>query len=680
MTVPQHKNPSKDRTGKAPYNFVPLPEAIVAAEECPVRDRYDTDRVTGVIRCTLLTKTPLYTRAALERHEVGHIKSKDKHQFFYVDPVTMEPVIPGSSLRGAIRALVEIAAYSKIQPVTDRQLFFRSLDTSTAGKAYGGRMTGGDRKGKGSHPNVSAGYMERHGHTFCIRPAQTLKGTQYYRVEEEVVMRAIPGLRSMTQWNTAKKRYLPNRDYRWLRSEVWFIPVSCTSHKPESSQFYANVTEISMTPPEDSTGWSKGVLVASGWVPSRGRGKHLHWIIGPPVENNDELIEIDSLDVEAYEEDGAGISKTIKDKGWSVLPKSGDVRIPCFYIRWEDSQGRQRIAFGHTAMFRLPYEKSPRDLLPDYLKDDDVTDIAEAIFGWVDDKKGRTIAGRVYFCDAQVQSAENGLWVLADGQESVRSLLSGPKPTSFQQYLTQRTDEKDNLHTYDGGGEKTLRGHKLYWHKSSDLTPHNYESRGTVDSQVTRYRPVKEGVTFAFDIRFENLTKAELGVVLWVLQQCSLENQHMKLGMAKPLGLGTVQITPTLYLSKRVQRYTELLSEWAPALHEATGPDDIRPFTCAFEEFVWNALPVEARGTARSYRSLPRIQALQIMLRWPGPKGTDYMTFPNGFKERTVLPGPLDHWSDNEPQEKSQPLAKPQDQGKSKSNLIDGILGKLNLP
>ena len=157
MSFPEHTNPSKGRDAKAPYNFVPLAEKIVPELSRPDRDVYYSNRFTGVIHCMLKTESPLYTRAALEQDEYRKKptkdgeKSKNKSDFFYVDPATKQPVIPGSSLRGMLRTLVEIITFSKPQPVTDRQLFFRTLDDTAIGKAYGKRMVGGDGQKKQSN-------------------------------------------------------------------------------------------------------------------------------------------------------------------------------------------------------------------------------------------------------------------------------------------------------------------------------------------------------------------------------------------------------------------------------------------------------------------------------------------------------------------------------------------------
>lgn len=666
---PKHINPRTEmRTARAPYNFVPLPEAIVSANELPRHDRYETGRYTGSVRCILTTETPLYTRAALEPDEYGVIEAKNKPDFFYVNPTTHEPVIPGSSLRGMLRNLVEIVTYGKLQPVTAQQLFFRTLDDTSIGKAYGGRMSG-EKPRLGWYPIASAGYVERRGFDYYIRPAQEIKGTQHYRVEEELARAAIPHLREMAFFNQRTERWSPNkRSYEWKRIPVWFKPVAPISHLPKSYTFFAEVTELSIAHAQPGPEWVRGCLIASGWVPSRnGPGKHRHWIVGPPIKDDSKLILLNDIDVEAYREEGAGLSKDIKDRKMSVLPQQKGEQVACFYTYWKDSEGRERIAFGHTGMFRLPYELSPRDLLADYLKDASVTDVAEALFGWVDTQSGRQIAGRVYVGDACLVDGQTDIFVLTPQEKPIRALLSGPKPTTFQHYLTQRTDVKNALHHYADKGITTLRGHKLYWHKDKRLHKEDYhDAEWTPDStQHTSLRPVAADVAFAFDLRFENLTASELGALLWVLKVGGEGQHRLKLGMGKPLGLGTVRLESALTLSNRYRRYGSFQAEWAepadaikefdkafqaevwerlPEKSRLNAASLEEAFVVAFEEHIWTALPPEAKGDAMNFRSLPRVQMLLKLLEWPGLNRdlTRYQTIePNEYRQRPVLPDPL---------------------------------------
>lgn len=670
MSFPKHKNPSKGRHATAPYNFVALADEIVHEIPRVDHDIYHVDRYTGVLHCTLKTETPLYTRAALEPAESKKkMQAKEKADFFYVDPETKRPVIPGSGIRGALRTLMEIITYSKPQPVTDRQLFFRTLDDSAIGKAYGKRMVAGERGQEGSYPNVKAGYMERVGHDYRIRPAQSLHGTQFFRVEDELAISVIPELQPMRWYDQRAEKWKEDRNYKkngWKRCAVWFRPVAPTYHD-DSAQLYADITELSAAERSPGTGYVQGWLIASGWVPSKGKGKHRHWIVAPPSTEQTMFIDIMDIDIDAYDELNAGRSQTIETQKMSVLPKEPGKLIPCFYTEWKDSSGNERIAFGHTAMFRLPYEYSPQDLLP-YSKDQMAsTDFAEAIFGWVDDQKGRTIAGRVSVGDAHVpQDFPSQICLLNKDEESLTPLLSGPKPTTFQHYLTQGSDEKNELYHYQDEGSTTLRGHKLYWHKDGKLERTDYHTPKTSENekQLTTMRPVNKGVFFDFDIHFENLAAEELGALLWILQVAGDGNHCLKIGMAKPLGLGSVSIQSRLCLSGRSARYRSLFEngQWQKSSQKIDAEEtaekpvqfaelkqrlqeraevalsDWTLFIHTFERYVLDQLG----ETNREFSQLLRVQTLLTLLRWPGPnrEHTKYMEL-GKFRQRPVLPDPL---------------------------------------
>jgi hypothetical protein len=165
-------------------------------------------------------------------------------------------------------------------------------------------------------------------------------------------------------------------------------------------------------------------------------------------------------------------------------------------------------------------------------------------------------------------------------------------------------------------------------------------SRGRWEVGCTR-PPTAKGVTFAFDICFENLTPPELGALLWGLQVGDQDAFRLKVGMGKPLGLGSVRTHPELNLSQRVARYRRLLTEWTA--QEGPGTTDINRFVPDFETMIWTNLPEKAKGDAKDFRSLSRIQALRHLLHWhgPDPDATRYMSLDaKEYRDRPVLPTP----------------------------------------
>jgi CRISPR-associated protein (TIGR03986 family) len=84
-------------------------------------------------------------------------------------------------------------------------------------------------------------------------------------------------------------------------------------------------------------------------------------------------------------------------------------------------------------------------------------------------------------------------------------------------------------------------------------------------SQYTIIKPIQKA-SFKGKIYFENLSEEELGCLLFALDL--QEGCAHKIGMGKPLGLGSVKITPKLFISNRNNqkekngRFFSLQSEW----------------------------------------------------------------------------------------------------------------------
>jgi len=153
--------------------------------------------------------------------------------------------------------------------------------------------------------------------------------------------------------------------------------------------------------------------------------------------------------------------------------------------------------------------------------------------------------------------------------------------------------------------------------------------------------------------------------LLWVLELGANEHYRLKVGMGKPLGMGSVKVTPTLHLIDRVARYSTLFDgdDWASGLQsEETAQRLQRVAIDVFERFVLD----QVAPSKKELRELNRIGQLLAMLSWPGPDPTQtrYMeikhpeTSRNEYARRPVLPSPLSLIGSSEPAEKSVP-AKP---------------------
>lgn len=609
---------SAGKQANAPYNFVPLNNKIIISKEIPGKgecafDRYHKSKYTGYIQLFIQTETPLYIRDTLDEKEMLEYNGEKNR----VNPDFFSPGkkirIPGSSLRGMIRTIVEMLSFGKFGFFDDKRLSFRAVaDRSKLGSDYKDIMI--DEKNN-CFPNIKAGVLKKRNQSYVIYPSKSLPSgpdaTPIYRVNFDKTTKIVDGTTSFV---------LPNFEFK----EVYFQPVVPKDHthyrwdnyKKANVPYklrYAKLTSVSDK--KDASHPQKGFIIASGEF---GAKKHLHWVINEP---DNKCIPIDESVIKEYKNDSS------RDERADLLEKLEvhTTGVPCFFIL---NDRNEVVSFGHTGMFRLAYEKTIGEHIPPELQDESKVDIVEAIFG-----NEKTFAGRVFFEDAFLQKHTD------DDYEEVRisKTLLGPKPTTFQHYLVQ-TEENLNNHPKNlahYNSFNAIRGNKLYWHKSAQWKKDN---QGDFNPKIDiKIRPIKSGRTFIGNVRFENLSDVELGALLFALELPP--NCCHKLGMGKPLGLGSVRITPTLILSDRKTRYTDLFAEWP--LKESAFPDkSIAYFKEEFEKHILN----EIKETKTELWEVDRMKELKTMLVFN--KGRDdnkirYMTIePNEFKERKVLSMP----------------------------------------
>ncbi len=550
----------------APYNFIPLNKQVVKAKEPPTFDRYHEDKNTGWIELNIETITPLYIRGTLTEGEIkAKQEAKDISRFFGPGG---KLCIPGSSLRGMIRALVEIVSFGKFGFFDDKRLYFRALaDRSNLRKAYQQRMSSYDKRAGRASYKMSAGVLRKSG----FKRYEILPSDKFWQ---------IPQKKAEVEVRKQGKRYTP-------------------------FEFYTFDTEY---------------LVVSGDMPD----KKKDWLIQfPPLKV--QPIAIPEDDVNEYLNDATradDVPNLIK------LANKGDV--PCFYSTWTDQNGSQRISFGHTAMFRLAYEKKIGDHIPKKLKDEVDIDFTETIFGSNDIR----FAGRVFFENASLDEGQENVLM----GEGTPRILASPKPTTFQHYLVQ--DSRDIKHLNHYNSRADIRGNKLYWHNTgknwAETSQKEIEEHKT---QYTTINPVRPKTTFTGRIRFENLSDEELGALLFALELP--EGCLHKLGMGKPLGLGSIKVIPILHLSQRIPkhdqktRYTDLFYEWE---QEPPASNAINEKKEAFEIYVRKQL-----GHKGSLWQTDRLQELQTMLNYKigleRQSENVYMQL-GEFRKRAVLPKP----------------------------------------
>ncbi len=676
---------------RAPYNFIPLPEKVVPAPlPLPTHDRFYRELLTGWIECTLDTCSPVYIRGMLteaqwrafgqtDNEHLHDEEKKAKAAFFAKDGNA--PVLPGSSLRGMLRTLVEIVGYGRMRWVAAQPSFtFRAMAAQANDPlkdVYKTAMKSG----------VRAGYFVREGEDWYIHPATLPSGNDsFIKVDDEDISKDdIPGFVPM---------FSKGGDYLPQIHPVVFKRLDDKAKSRELIEKAKKINErnerqgkeerIKLTQPAysvkakgfDDASYTQGTLVCIGDMnetnPGQGRSqRRKHYIILPkdsrasriPIPR--EVVRAYLVSLSTYQQ------KSLKAWSGGVDSPQGCLAEgkPVFYITDNPQAPKQVLYFGHNPNFRITAKvkgnpTTPFDFVPKSIRMAEEPDFADTMFGWVEEKDwGPTVkgayAGRVFVGDAHCTSTEN-IWY---SQEPITPhILASPKVTTFQHYLVQNgdphhPDQKVTLAHYGTSPKETeVRGHKLYWHKGKDPDIGANDKEKGKPSQLTQIRPVAAGVQFTFKIRFENLHPAELGALWWALTLPGSDggDYRHKLGMGKPLGMGAVKITPTLHLSQRHEktenekslpgRYDRLFQDggWF------TPSDDSKQGSDFIENFY-----THMKSHSVDVSTSERIAMLLEMLRWRGDEPdtnwldeTRYMEIEHGrekineYKERPVLPTP----------------------------------------
>lgn len=613
---------------RSPYNFVSLPaQWRTAGEEqrAAPRSSFDPNRYSGCVDLGIAALTPIYVRGTRTQAEYAEEMSKAKP---VSQPEFFQPAerarIPGSTLRGLIRSLVEIVSSSPVDDVTKEAFHYRTFHGSRLSADYTALTR-----------NVRGGYIER---------------------DAEGNLRLIPAKRNHNGADVF--RIVRSKRERWTRERIWFRPPTSRSRGyPKVRQY------VPYKPQCPGPGWVEGWLIASGDV----EGKRWDWIVGPPGENSEQL---SPETVRTYEDEG--LTEDVRAHSFSVIPDRKGERIPCFFKRWGEGPRAGTIRFGHTGMFRLPYLNTPGGRFE--LREGD-HGLAETIFGMAstqrgdsgaDDTGGDGHAGAVRFEDAFLceeswaSSHPDEEWQLPAATPKV---LGSPKATCFPHYACQNqvrvkkggSPEReadgspkvrtDDLQHWDSPNA-TPRGFKQYWHRNPRTWAEEDQAAAADKVHSDPIALAQAGTVYRGRVRFDNLTKAQLGALLFALQLP--DGLAHKLGMGKPLGLGSVRLECGLTLIHREGRYTALFDQdgkWQTEERAATA--EIPAFEQSFA--AWALDQADDGNSVGGLWETHRMQELRALLNYdvrPNDRDTDYPSGPgssrNEFAYRRVLPSPLD--------------------------------------
>ena len=530
----KRENRKNDRNGQdaavltSPYNFVPFhTETIpVSPSQMEVRGNMSEDLLTGEISYTMTAETPVFADDGTDAHD-------------FVRNARNKYALPGSTVRGLIRNNVQILGLSGFEDdIDDYRLMYRNVAGGAEKVRYDDVLgskpvpVSSGTKSLNILTKVKAGYIAKSGehyviyHTKVDKISSSLKEMNYYVLSERVIAKDLSGEAAsfpyfadhpeVLQHDVSKefqksgyKKGTQNPNYR-----PGYYPVSYQVKNLK------NVTAVE----EPEVLKEKGTLVCTGSMP----GKKALYIV-PEIDKTKPVIQVPRQDEKAFRidfEKKKNTLKRFKNMEFFNLPKGDEIK-PVFYIFLDN-----RLYLGFTPRLRLFYDHTVKE---GYKQRTSRFDYAKSLFGTIDGKIG--YKSKVSFSDAIAYS-------LVKREKEYRVILAEPKPTSYLDYLKQNSGET----TYNTDGFE-LRGVKQYWlHKETNLL--EFSEKNKKVSSIIRALP--KGTVFKGSIRFQNLTRTELGLLLWSLR---LEkNSWMNVGKAKSYGFGAVSVSDIIVKTVDLQK------------------------------------------------------------------------------------------------------------------------------
>ena len=507
------------------------------------------DLISGVIDCTLITKTSIFIPNTTNEHALDdYIKNTDKdhksYDFFSYENLNevkgkraSEPVIPGSSTRGVIRNIYEILTNSCFSSVDNDGILSKRMPDAG--------IPGIMRKENDKYKIYrSKKFMARYKE--CSKDPNKKFDKKNYSNGEKVLF--IPG----------SKYCKGNYEIGHVIEDI--IPYDLKKHDKRYKEGYIllggeidNKHHFSVIAVDDNV--KKPVVK----IDSLENLKNLIKLYENNIENikyedeekNEEEIKEEKTNREEIKREFKDYKKRIEE-----LEENKIDAIPVFY-KTVKNNNKKFIYLSPSCITREVYYNTIEKILEnmgDYNPCDNVTKLCDAcsLFGMV--AQNGANSSRLRFTDGKYESNDNGIY----DDAVTLSELATPKISSTEFYMESPKENKDfseaDIWTFDyikkwDSKEKynekdfvpRLRGRKFYWHHKNGLTIGNNEP----NKMNVTIRPVKKGVTFNFKIFFERITKDELKKLIWVLnlgENDKESNYCHKIGMGKPLGLGSVKI------------------------------------------------------------------------------------------------------------------------------------------
>ena len=511
---------------KAPFNFVPLSEKVFFPDwaEKVSHDVPFENPQSGVVDITMIAKSPIFVRDHKKQEEF----CQHNGQYY----------IPGSSVKGMVRSVLEVLSFSKMNKDSYNNDTYAVRDMSSSTNFYMTEMK----------EDVLCGWLYKDSDKYMIEDCG-----EPYRISHKEIDKAL-------DVNFSSKF---TRSGFEKTSEYKYNLVGGTHKKVKVGEPYKSKTNAKYDKrlfcKHDSSG-KIGTLVLTGQPTVRkntgkmGDGKGFEFVF----LDNDKHTSL-SVDKEVFENFKFAYfdkreTEPKESPDWTYWKKKleNGERVAVFFKK----RANKVAHFGLSYLYKLPYSHSVKDGIPP-AHNDPRKDLSETIFGYIG--KEEALKGRVQF--SHFKATKN-----IELYESQTEVLGTPRASYYPMYVRQYSIDFKTFMDNDFfiSGRKRYPIHKEI--KSYHL-PTNKD--GKVNEKVgTTFTPLKEGVVFEGKVRYHNLKKSELGALLSALSFHNTKGCFHNIGMAKSLGYGKIElkingIELDEYLKEFETEVTATIPNWA---------------------------------------------------------------------------------------------------------------------
>ncbi|OYT14509.1 MAG: CRISPR-associated RAMP family protein [Bacteroidetes bacterium 4572_77] len=527
---------------KSVYNFVPAPkESEVFKPDWANKVSHDIpfeDGESGEIEIKITAKTPIFIRNGHSKQDAENNTERYRDFSNVIRNGQKEYFIPGSSLKGMFRNVLEIVSKSRMARIDNKRHAVRQImrtDGVVVDEGY-------ELADENIKSNIKAGWLIYENGKYhiynCGRPMK-IRNTDLDGITDNAFTYHFSknGKAKISDnflARTARYKYeniisddnlvhkfemhpLDENDKQssWV-SQFQKLNYVRISEDSNQDSFYGHIVCAGQAAEYDVSTARKGEYVF------KGRKEDV-------IASSRNRINISKAKFEDFLFlNRNGKSDELED--WGYWKSEIERGIPVFF-RTETKDEQTVLDFGLTFMYKQFAWNTVKDMQPKYLTTNDEKfrmDLADVIFGSIDTKE--SLKGRLVFSSCKLEGQPR-----FSGERSV--VLSTPRSSYFPFYIKQngRNGKLSRYNTYNTGGE--LRGFKRYPIRNG--VGYYIQNLDKVSEDMkTKMNPLDSNSVFNGKIRFHNLRKSEIGALLSSITFHGTQGLYHSIGFGKPLGYG----------------------------------------------------------------------------------------------------------------------------------------------